>query len=207
MPSSIRPAAAAALLACALLFAGITPGSAQVPSVPPIATNPTANIIFDAMLAISRANTTNPAGAQTATFSYNAAVQQYGNGNLDGARASAMQAIIQTARPPIVPPAPPQATNPQLAITPMPYVTNVAQADAEEFLALSRRALLACTSQQSPNLAKAQQSYTQAVQENLANRYLDVRRDSQSVIDACAPAQAQVNTQPAIEQAPAVPAK
>ena len=211
MTTTLRTTAIAAAFACLLPFAGMAPASAQVPSVPPVATNPTANVLFDAMLAISRANTTNPSGAAAATLNYNAGVQQYGNGNLDAARASAMQAIFQTARPPAtMPMTPPQVTIPQMPITPMPYITNVPQADAEEFLALSRRALLACTSQNSPNTTQATQMYTQAVHENLANKYQAVRRDSQTIIDECAPAQAAINNASAPvadPQPPAAPAK
>jgi hypothetical protein len=198
MAITIRSLVFAAVAGLLLPLTALGAGAQGVPSLPlpapPAAANPTAGTIFDAMLAISRAAVTNPSGAQSATFAYRAAIQQYQAGDLDRARSSALQAIGETVRPPTVHPAPPPpATIPQYAPVPLPPIANVAQADAEEFLALSRRALMACRSQGSGDLGAAQQTYARAVQENLAHRYQDVRRDAQSVINACAPAQRQIN--------------
>ena len=66
----------AAVLAAALTLANAASAAGPLPAPPPPGT-PTSSNIFDAMLAISRAAVANPSGAQQATFSYNAAIQQY----------------------------------------------------------------------------------------------------------------------------------
>src|ERR1700761_9345116 len=92
------------LSAVALALATTLAGSASaqvLSSPPPTAGGPTANAIFDAMLAIARAATSNPSGAQAATFSYQAAIQQFNAHDFDRSRASAMTAIMQAGAPPL----------------------------------------------------------------------------------------------------------
>ena len=161
---------------------------------------PTASTIFDAMLAIARAARAIPPARRHATFSYNAAIQQYNAGDLSRARASALQAISQTAQQPIGAPTPAAMAPivlPAPPAFPMPAVTSVAQVDAEEFLALARRALIACTCRTHEQFDGNASLYVRAVRENVAQRYLDVRRDSAAVIAACAPAQRTLNQQQA----------
>lgn len=196
----------AAVGLCALVgvAAGSAPGDAQgvpslpLPAPPPPAANPVAGRIFDAMLAIGRAAVTNPQAAQTATFSYNAAIQQYNAGDLARAQQSALQAISQTGAVPFSTPAPiPPPALPEPSTNPMPRLTNITQAESEEFLALARRSIQACQSVNAPETSAAQRLYGLAVQEHNARQWLQSRQDAQRVVDTCAASMRQLNQQQA----------
>jgi hypothetical protein len=166
----------------------VSAASAQVAfplAAPPVAGNAAAGAIFDAMLAISRATLTNPQAAQAASFSYAAAIQRYHAGDLAAARQQAVQAQFQAAMPAgTVPNVAAPAPLALPALTPM-RITNPAQADAEAFLALSRRSLLNCSA--SPDQrTQLEARYEGAVRENLTHNYEAVRRDAKTIIDGCA---------------------
>src|SRR5471032_2901986 len=98
-----------------------TSGLPPSPVVPPLivqksppVTNQTSSLMFNAMLAISRAQLTNPAAAQTATFAYTKALEQYRRGDLSGANASALGALSTAGMYAV--PAPQIVPQPQLIL-------------------------------------------------------------------------------------------
>ena len=186
----LLPFSAAVLVAALTLAAG---ASAQVPSLPlptpPAGSNAASSTIFDAMLSIARAAGTNPAAAQQAAFSYNAAIQQYNAGDLARARSSALMAISQTGGPPMaqataMPPPP----IPQQVYMPMPNVVSADQADAEGWVALARRAQNTCGAPGAQPPALAQQQYAAAVNDLVAQKLDAAKSSSQVTIDQCATA-------------------
>lgn len=162
-------------------------------TAPPVANNAAAATIFDAMLAIGRAAVVNPAGAQAATLPYAAAIQRYNAGDLTTAQQSALQAISATAQAPFVPPSTPPTPImiPMASPVPMPMLVSPAQADAEEFLALARRALTACGAPPAQQ-ANLQQLYQTAVGENVHGQWQNVRIEAKTIIDGCATPQTPV---------------
>jgi hypothetical protein len=198
----------AAVLVVAL--AAATAASAQVPSLPlpapPAAGNPTASTIFDAMLAISRAAGSNPAAAQQATFSYNAAIQQYNAGDLARSQSSALTAIMQTNAPPQPQPTLYAPPIPMQSYIPMPNVLGADQADAESYVALARRSLTVCGSPGTTPPAAVQQQYAAAVAALTQQKMAAARTASLVVVDACAAANAtyakQMQAQPVPSQSP-----
>jgi hypothetical protein len=200
----------AAMLAAAL--AVTTGASAQVTSLPlpapPAAGNAAASSIFDAMLAIARAAGSNPAAAQQATFSYNAAIQQYNAGDLARSRMSALQAISATSTIPAaqataMPPPP----IPQPNYVPMPNVLSANQADAEAWVALARRSLSLCGAPRATAPDAAMQQYTASVADLTTQKLAAAKAASQAVIDQCATASdayaKQMLAQPAPSMTPA----
>ena len=180
---------ALALLLAAACAAPAVAQTATLPlAAPPAASNAAASAIFDAMLAISRATLTNPAAAQAASFNYAAAIQRYNAGDLTAARLQALQAISATAQLPFPAPATGPLPAPLTLIQPAPMrtVVNPAQADAEAFLAISRRALATCAVTAGPQRTALQQRYETATREYGAQNYTGVRGDARAVIDACA---------------------
>jgi hypothetical protein len=178
----------AAFLVAAL--AAATAASAQVPSLPlpapPAAGNQAANSIFDAMLAISRAAGSNPAAAQQATFSYNAAIQQYNAGDLARSRESALTAIMQTNAPPQPQPTLYAPPIPMQSYIPMPNALSANQADGESYVALARRSLSVCGAPGAAPPAAAQQQYAIAVADLAQQKLAAARTASLIVIDTCA---------------------
>ncbi len=187
-----------------LLLAGATcaPALAQTvpPGTPPAPGTPTANLVLDAMLATARAASINPAAAQSASLSANAAVQRYTMHDNNGARAAAIQALIeanrlpQTAIPVLV------STIPQtsaLQTRPFPLAGgSVAALDAGAFVAQARGALAACEARSSPNTAAAAQRLGAAQRDEKAGRYQNARSEARAAVDLCASAQQQLNSQP-----------
>jgi hypothetical protein len=177
----------AAVLAASLTLS--TAASAQVPlPAPPPPGAPAASVIFDAMLAIARAAQSNPSAAQTATFSYNAAIQQYNIHDFDRARQSALTAISQTAtvplpQPSLVPPPIPQQTYYQ-----MPLLSDANQADAESYVALARRAMVTCGAPSATPPAPVMQEYESASKALVAKNYRVAHANSLNVVDDCAKA-------------------
>jgi hypothetical protein len=198
----------AAVLATAIaLSAG---ASAQVTSLPlpapPAAGNAAASTIFDAMLAIARTVGSNPAAAQQATFSYNAAIQQYNAGDLARSRSSALQAIMQTAAVPQPQPTLYAPPIPMSSYVPMPNVLGASQADAEGYVALARSAMSACGAPGTKPSDAIQQQYSAAVAALTTQNLGAARTASMAVIDGCATVGAayakQLQAQPAPSIAP-----
>jgi hypothetical protein len=186
----LLPSLAAVLVAALAISTG---ASAQVTSLPlpapPPSGNATASTIFDAMLAIARAAGSNPAAAQQATFSYNAAIQQYNAGDFARSRMSALQAISATSTVPMAQAtAMPAAPIPQPVYAAMPNVLGANQADAESYVALARRALTLCGTPGAPAPDAVMQQYTVAVDDLVAQKLVAARLASQNVIDQCATA-------------------
>jgi hypothetical protein len=177
----------AAVLAAALILAG-TASAAGPLTAPPPPSGPSANTIFDAMLAIARATTTNPAAAQTATFSYNAAIQQYNIHDYARARLSALAAISAAGAPALPVPAIVAAqAAPYPTFYPSPSVVSADEADAENYVALARRALAQCGAPGSVPAA-LQQQYKNAADALVAKKYAAAEGASRSVIQQCSAA-------------------
>lgn len=190
------------LIALALTVATTAPALAQLAPIgaPPAPGRPTANLVLDAMLGAARAASINPSGAQSASLNASAAIQRYTTGDLNGARAAAIQALIQanqlppTANP-ILRSTIPQTSALQTQPFPLPGGT-VAAVDANAFVAQARGAVAACASRNSPNTAAATRQLDAAVRDEKAGRYQAVRTEARAAVDLCAAAQQQVNGQP-----------
>jgi hypothetical protein len=196
----------AAVLAAALTL--VSAASAAGPlATPPPAGGQASSAIFDAMLAIARAAASNPAAAQNATFSYNAAIQQFNARDFERSRMSALTAISQTAAVPLPSPTLMAPPIPQPSYYPMPLVRSANQADAESYVSLARRAMMTCggaLNATPPPAISAQ--YTTAVNAILAKQYDRTKSSSQSVIDQCAAAgQAYAAQQAALPQPSTTP--
>jgi len=191
-------------LLLALVLAAATGGAALAQTVPagtpPVPGTPTANLVLDAMLATAKAASINPNAAQAAQLNTNAAIQRYNMGDINGARAAAIQALIEANRLPYT-------SNPVLKSTipttsyyqtqPFPIAGgSVAAIDANAFVAQARGAVAACTALKSPNTPAATQQLAAAERDAKAGRYQDVRAEARAVVDLCAAAQQQLNSRP-----------
>lgn len=188
MPAFYRFVAivAIALLAVTQGTFARTPLSKLTVEPPPIPAGAAASAIFDAMVAISRAKATWPAGAEHAAISYAAAMERYRAGDLTMALQNAFTAIALTSRAPYAEPQAWTSPSPTVASTvPMPELVETGQSDAEAILGVARRSLQQCSVTDSTLLQALQQRYTAAIGENLMHRYADVIADSRTVIDAC----------------------
>jgi hypothetical protein len=156
-------------------------------AAPPVGPNAAASAIFDAMLAISRAVSANPAAAQTASFSYAQAMSRYQAGDLAAAQREALQASMLAGQNPFPqPPAYVVAPPPSGGALARPMILNPPQADAEAFLAVTRRALATCAVSAPAPKALLQHRYETAVTDYGAGKYTDVRSEARAIIDACA---------------------
>ncbi|MDQ6924723.1 MAG: hypothetical protein M3154_00615 [Candidatus Eremiobacteraeota bacterium] len=190
-------------LLLALALAGATTAAAfaqTVPSGPPPPPGqPTANLILDAMLATARAASVNPGAAQSASLNTSVAIQRYNAGDVNGARSSAIQALIDANRLPQTTITVMQSTIPQTSsMQPQPFPiagASVAALDANAFVGQARGALTACQSRNSPNTAAASQRLAAAERAAKAGRYQDVRVEARAAVDLCAAAQQQLNGQ------------
>ena len=186
----------------ALALAGATTASAFAQTVPPGPPpgRPTANLILDAMLATARAASVNPGGAQSASLNTTVAIQRYNVGDVNGARAAAIQALIEANRLPQTAITVLKSTIPQtsyLQTQAFPIAgASVAAIDANAFVAQARGALAACESRNSPNVPAAAQRLAAAERDAKAGRYQDVRVEARAAVDLCAAAQQQLNGQP-----------
>src|SRR6185312_11070904 len=150
----LTPLAAAPAIA---QTSGLPPSPIVAPLIipkPPPVTNQTSSLMFNAMLAISRAQLTNPAAAQTASFAYTKALEQYRRGDLNGANASALDALSTAGMyavpvPQVVPV--PQLVFPSVSHQAL-YGANAPAIDADAFLALTRGQLMECAARKSPQL-------------------------------------------------------
>jgi hypothetical protein len=185
---------AAAVMAAALTLANVALAN-PLPNPPPPG-GPASSTIFDAMLAIARATTTNPAAAQQATFSYQAAIQQNNIGDFDRARMSALSAIGQTMPVPLPAPSVMAPSIPQPFYYQMPLLHGATQADAESFVALARRATMTCGAPGTLPAGIQQQNDAADTALN-AHKYDTARAAAQSVIDQCAAATTAYATQQA----------
>lgn len=190
------------VLALVLATTGAALAQATTPiGKPPPPGRPTANLVLDAMLATARAAATNPAAAQAASLNASAAIERYNMGDLNGARAAAIQALIQansvqagTSIPVL------RSTIPQtsaLQTQPFPLAGgSVGAIDAQAFVAQARGAVAACASRNSANTAAATQHLNAAVKAEQAGHYLDVTTEARAAVDLCAAAQRTINALP-----------
>ena len=208
MKRAIVAGALAALLGTSALvqvhpapaLAQVHPAAATVPIVlphPPPITNATSSILFNAMLAIARAQQIDPQAAQTASFQYVQAVQQYRTGNISGANAGALRALstasqaqVQINAPaPLPPPALVPATAPASGLGGLAgglYGAGAPAIDADSFLALARGIIDDCAARHDRRLAGAKQHYAQAERDFSAHDWQATRIDAKAAIDACA---------------------
>ena len=186
-------------LALAAALTGSALAQTVPPGPPPAPGTPTANLVLDAMLAAARAASLNPTAAKSASLNANAAIQRYNMGDANGARAAAIQALIEANRlpqtniPVIV------STIPQtsaLQTQPFPLAGgSIAALDANAFIAQARGAVAACTQQHSPNTTAATQHLNAATADEKAGKFQDVRTEAKAAVDLCAAAQSQLNQQ------------
>lgn len=172
------------------------PVPVTLPHPPPI-TNAAGGALFDAMLAISRAQQTNPQAAQTASFQYVKAIQQYRSGNLGAARTSALEALSTASQPQPGSVAP--APSPAAARVPAPaqipgtrgglYGADAPAIDADSFLALARGTIDQCAVRHDTSLPAAQRHYAQAARAFAARNWETTRIEAKAAIDGCAKAQ------------------
>jgi hypothetical protein len=190
------------LLALGLALATGTAAFAQTvpPGTPPAPGTPTANLVLDAMLAAARAASVNPGAAQAASLNASAAIQRYNMGDQNGARAAAIQALIEANRIPYTAIPLLRSTIPQtsaLQTQPFPIAGgSIAAIDANAFVAQARGAVAACTSRGSPNTVAATQHLNAALGAEKAGRYQTVTTEARAAVDLCAAAQQQLNQQP-----------
>lgn len=159
----------------------------NVPKPPPV-TNQTTSLIFDAMLAISRAQQQNPQAAQTASFAYAKALERLRAGDISAADANALDAWSQALRTAV--PAPLPVPSPPLLAPREPsiglYGADAPAIDADAFLALTRGQLARCAARKAPQLPQAQAHYAAALKDFAARNYQGTRLESRAAIDACA---------------------
>jgi hypothetical protein len=193
------------LLVAALALATTTAAFAQATTPigkPPPPGRPTANLVLDAMMATARAAATNPSAAQAASLNTSAAIERYNMGDLNGARAAAIQALIEANRVqpgttmiPVL-----RSTIPQtsaLQTQPFPLAGGTVGAiDAHAFVAQARGAVAACASRNSANTAAATQHLTNAQRDEQSGKYLDVTTEARAAVDLCAAAQRTINATP-----------
>lgn len=167
--------------------ARVKPLSPLLVDAPPLAGDDAAGAIFDAMIAISRAKATYPAGADAAATQYATALQHYYAGDRTAAYDNALQSIARTSHQPYPEPGAWGSPSPTVGATwPLPELVDVAQAQAESVLGVSRRALISCGASDPALLQALRQRYSAAVAENLRHQYEPVIADAQTIIDACA---------------------
>jgi hypothetical protein len=175
----------------------VVPASAPVPillpQAPPI-TSSTGSTLYSAMLAIARAQQINPQAAQTASFQYVQAVQQFRSGNAAAANISALQALSTAAQAQVQSSPPGPLATPPLVPAPAQvpglagglYGGDAPVIDADSFLALARGTIDDCAARRDRRLAAAQQHYAQAQQDFARGNWQATRVDAKAAIDACA---------------------
>ena len=186
-----RPAATLLLaLAATASASGQAAVTGPLPN-PPAQTNRTATLIFDAMMAVARAAQTNPQNAQAAALSYQQAVQRYRMGDVQGARAAALQAMFSATR---VEPQPLAVLTPLPATSsyganvtrPFPIAGSVGQIDADAFVAQARGAVANCIASHAPATAQAQQQVAVAERAAKAANFTVARTAAKTAVDLCA---------------------
>ncbi|GAC1585307.1 MAG: hypothetical protein NVS3B7_20360 [Candidatus Elarobacter sp.] len=185
----LRGAVLALSLGCTTSAPGLAQAVVPAGTPPQPGAIPTANLIFDAMLATARAAATNPQAAQAAQPNANAAVQRYNAGDLNGARSAAIDALIDANRAQPVPIPVLSSTIPQtsaLQTQPFPLRGDIAAIDADAFVAQARGAVLNCQAAHAQNSAAAAASLAAAQRDARAGRYRDVRVEARAAVDLCA---------------------
>jgi hypothetical protein len=181
---------ARSLIVASLFLSGASAVSAAtIPlNAPPISSDPAAETIFDALLAISRASLVDPSRAQHGVAPYNAAVQAYASGNLTGAEQNATAAIVAIDAPA----APPARSNSPVVSPPAPAqyppLVAVNESESQERLALARRALLSCGSSTATPFTTASGIFQTAVQNELAHHPKAVVQETTMIVNDCAAA-------------------
>jgi hypothetical protein len=178
--------AALAAAALSVVHAASAAGTVPLPlPAPPPPGTPVSSTLRDAFTAIERAAATNPAAAQNAAFSYEAAIQQFNAHQFERARASALTAIGQSAAPgmPFAPV--PRAPNVQPAFPgPRYYVIPdelpATPANAQRYVDLAHRAMESCK-----NLTAATAEYRGALSALGAKQYRVAMAASRNIVDDC----------------------
>jgi hypothetical protein len=186
-------------LALALSMGGSALAQTVPIGTPPAPGRPTANLVLDAMLATARAAAVNPSAAASAQFNTSVAIQRYNMRDYNGARSAAIQALIDANRLPQTEIPVLRSTIPQTSYyqtQPFPIAGgSVAALDADAFVAQARGAVAACAQQRSPNTGAATQHLNNAIGDEKAGKYQNVRIEAKAAVDLCAAAQAQLNQQ------------
>jgi hypothetical protein len=172
--------------------AGAAAQSVPLRTPPQPGSSQTANLIFDAMMAVARAASTNAPASTAAALAYQHAVQSYNLGDDANARAQAIQALMEANRTPGSAFPVLRSTIPQtsaLQTSPFPLAGGtVAQVDADAFVAQARGAVANCRAAKSPNTAAAADDLAGAERDDRAGRYLNARVEARAAVDLCAAA-------------------
>lgn len=195
--------AAAAVMAAALTLASAARAAGPLPA-PPVGTTgaggSASSTIYDALIAIVRAQADRSGGVGSATSDYEQAIQQYDAGQYVQARQTALNAIGALVPAPLPAPSLYPLYIPQPAYHRLPTVVNADEADAESIVALARGQLSQCGSGTPP--PTVQQQYTAAVANFAATNYLTARGQAEVLINYCAAAMQQVAQQIAAQPQP-----
>jgi hypothetical protein len=197
VPGPARLAPAALPVPLAPLPAHAAPAALVVPIVlppPPPVTNAATSTLSSALLAIAQAQSVNPSAAQTASFQYIAALQQYRSGNVAAARISALAALSTASQAQVRVEAPAPLPTPALVSAPaqLPgtegglYGADAPAIDAGSFLALARGIISDCATRHDHRLAAARAAFTRAQNDFAARNFEATRLDAKAAIDACA---------------------
>jgi hypothetical protein len=192
-------------LALALILACAGTAAAQVTGplpAPPPQTNQTAILLFNTMMAVSRAASQNAQNAQAAAINYQQAIQRYRVGDYAGARAAAVQAMMNADR---------VAPQPMATLQPLPptiyaqkpttifepgLIGNVAQIDAQAFVGQARGAVAACVNAHDPNANAAEAQLAAAQRAEQTGNYNAARAAARNAVNLCAAAQRAANAAP-----------
>jgi hypothetical protein len=187
----------AIILALVLILATSTGARAQtVPLGTPLNMAPqpgssqTANLLFEAMMAVAHAAATNPAASQAASMAYQHALQSFNTGDVNNANSQAISALnaANASQPTQIPVL--RSTIPQTSLVqtaPFPIAGgNVAQVDADAFVAQARFAVNKCTAAKSPNTGAAETNLAAAQNDAAAGRYMNVRVEARAAVNLCA---------------------
>jgi hypothetical protein len=161
---------------------------------PPPVTNAATGTLSTALLAIAQAQAVDPAAAQTASFQYLAAIEEYRAGNPVAARISALAALSTASQAQVRRVAPAPLPTPAIASAPaqLPgtegglYGADAPAIDAGAFIALARGIISDCAARHDRRLATAQAAYARAERDIATLDYEATRRDARAAIDACA---------------------
>jgi hypothetical protein len=164
-----------------------------LPQAPPLGT-PAGNTLYAALMAIARAQAVDPLAAQTASFQYTKAIQQYRSGDFAGANRTAVQALSTAGGAQVRPVEP--AAGPVPALTAQPaqrpglegglYGADAAVIDADSFLALARGTIDDCAARHDRRVGAARNAYARAAADFAQHNWQATRMDAKAAIDACA---------------------
>jgi hypothetical protein len=194
LPTHVRTVPAQTPLALAPVRVPAAPAVPIVLPHPPPVTDVVTSTFATALLAITRAQQIDPAAAQTASFQYVAALQQYRSGNVAAARITALEALSTASQAQV------RATTPAVAPTPGlvsaapqlpglaggPYGGDAPAIDAASFLALARGIIDDCAARHDHRVSTARAHYAQAQNDFDLRDWEATRTDAKAAIDACA---------------------